>query len=147
MEAKKRMIDADALKEQIQQYHDSLKPRYISKLVDAEIADIQDIIDEQPTVASDPAADLVAFAEDVAHQFGYYGQYNGRLHIMHMGLSTLEWAFDILGWENPHPAPEYECEIDGCHEYATIGTPTTDGYKYMCGKHYNEWREKDAKTD
>lgn len=84
------------------------------------------------------------FAEDVACQFGYYGQYNGRLHIGHGGLSTLEQAFDILGWENPHPVPEFECEIDGCHEHATCGTPTADGYKRMCGMHY---RKHSAKMD
>lgn len=84
------------------------------------------------------------FAEDVAYQFGYYGQYNGRLHIGNGGLSTLEWAFDILGWENPHPVPECECEIDGCHEHATCGSPTKDGYKRMCGRHM---LEKTAQAD
>ena len=84
------------------------------------------------------ANDLEEFAEDVAYQFGYYCQNKGRLHITHGGLSTLEWAFDILGWENPHPVPECECEIDGCHEHATCGTPTKDGYKRVCGKHFRE---------
>ena len=82
--------------------------------------------------------DMRAFAEDVACQFGYYCQNGGRLHITHGGLSTLEWAFDILGWENPHPVPEFECEIDGCHEHASCGAPTNDGYKRMCGKHCRE---------
>ena len=88
--------------------------------------------------------DMREFAEDVAYQFGYYGQYKGRLHIMHGGLSTLEWAFDILGWDNPHPAPEYECEIDGCSEYATCGVPTADGYKRMCGRHYRVRKVEDG---
>lgn len=88
--------------------------------------------------------DMRAFAEDVACQFGYYCQNGGRLHITHGGLSTLEWAFDILEWENPHPVPEFECEIEGCHEHATCGTPTKDGYKRMCGKHY---RNHCAKMD
>ena len=88
------------------------------------------------------ANDLVEFAEDVAYQFGYYCQNKGRLHITHGGLSTLEWAFDILGWENPHPVPECECEIDGCHEYATCGTQTKDGYKRVCGKHFMEIQEE-----
>lgn len=48
--ANKRLIDANALKSQITRYHTSLTPRYISKLVDAEIGDIIDIIDEAPTV-------------------------------------------------------------------------------------------------
>lgn len=78
------------------------------------------------------------FARDVAYQFGYYCQNRGRLHITHGGLSTLEEAFDILGWENPHPVLECECEIDGCHEHATCGSPTADGYKRMCGRHMRE---------
>ena len=87
------------------------------------------------TVEAVKVADMKEFAEDVVYQFGYYCQKNGRLHITHGGLSTLEWAFDILGWENPRPVPEFECEIDGCHEHATCGTPTKDGYKRMCGRH------------
>ena len=86
--------------------------------------------------------DLIEFAKDVAYQFGYYCQNKGRLHITHGGLSTLERAFDILGWENPHPVPECECEIAGCHEYATCGTPTKDGYKRLCYKHWKEIQEE-----
>ena len=85
---------------------------------------------------ADSKADMREFARDVAYQFGYYCQNGGRLHITHGGLSTLEQAFDILSWENPHPVPECECEIDGCHEHATCGTPTADGYKRVCGKHF-----------
>ena len=50
MANEKRLIDAYALKNQITRYHMSLTPRYISKLVDAEIGDVIDIIDETPTV-------------------------------------------------------------------------------------------------
>ncbi|MGN1367388.1 MAG: hypothetical protein ACI4WX_00840 [Aristaeellaceae bacterium] len=49
-----RLIDADVLKQKITKFHAGLKPRYISKLVDAEIADIQDIIDETQTVDAEP---------------------------------------------------------------------------------------------
>lgn len=80
-------------------------------------------------------ADMREFAEDVVYQFGYYCQNGGRLHITHGGLSTLEHAFDILGWKNPHPVPECECQIEGCYEHATCGTHTADGYKRVCGKH------------
>ena len=50
MATEKRLIDANALKSQITRYHMSLTPRYISKLVDAEIGDVIDIIDEAPIV-------------------------------------------------------------------------------------------------
>lgn len=96
---------------------------------------------KQPTVDAVEVSDMREFAEDVAYQFGYYCQYGGRLHITHGGLSTLEQAFDILGWKNPHPVPECECEIDGCHEHATCGAPTNDGYKRMCGRHYRERKD------
>ena len=72
-------------------------------------------IDKLPTVDAVEVADMKEFAEDVAYQFGYYCQNGGRLHITHGGLSTLKWAFNILGWDNPHPVPECECQIDGCH--------------------------------
>lgn len=98
---------------------------------------VSGVLEEIPAVDAVEMDDMREFAEDVVYQFGYYCQNGGRLHITHGGLSTLEWAFDILGWENPHPVPECECEIDGCHEHATCGTPTANGYKRMCGKHFH----------
>ena len=44
------MIDEKKLIEEIDKYHDGLKPKYISRLVEAEILDIIDIIAEQPKV-------------------------------------------------------------------------------------------------
>lgn len=90
------------------------------------------------TVSEAVMDDMREFARDVAIQFGYYCKHKGRLHIYHGGLSTLEWAFNILGWEEPHPVPECECEIEGCYEHATCGTPTDDGYKFVCHKHFRE---------
>ena len=68
------------------------------------------------------------------------------LYISTGGLSTLERAFDILGWNDPHPVPECECEVPGCHEYANCGTPTKDGYKRVCGKHFAELTHKEAEA-
>lgn len=31
------------------------------------------------------------------------------------------------------------CMFAGCFEVATCGTPTSDGYQHLCGKH---WRSK-----
>ena len=84
------------------------------------------------------------FAEDVAYQFGYYFPIKDMLHISTGGLSTLESAFDILGWNDPHPVPECECEVPGCHERANCGTPTKDGYKRVCGKHFAELTREEA---
>ena len=71
--------------------------------------------------------EIKGFAEDVAYQFGYYFPIKDILYISTGGFSTLEWAFRILGWNDPHPVPECECEVPGCHEYANCGTQTKDG--------------------
>lgn len=76
------------------------------------------------------------FAEDVIRQFGYHGSVNGRPAYTAGGLSTLEEAFRIVEWDDPHPAPECECQEEGCHEWATGGRPTPDGYKRLCGRHF-----------
>lgn len=88
------------------------------------------------------------FAEDVIRQFGYHGSVNGRPAYTAGGLSTLEDAFRVVGWDDPHPAPECECEEEGCHEWATGGRPTPDGYKWLCSKHYwmHEAREEAAEA-
>ena len=86
------------------------------------------------------------FAEDAAYQFGYYFPIKDMLYISTGGLSTLERAFDILGWNDPHPVPECECEFPGCHEHATCGTPTKDGYKRVCGKHFAELYRDEAEA-
>lgn len=53
------------------------------------------------------------------------------------GSSALEEAFEALGWENPHPAPEAECDEPGCHQQATCGWPdSAGGYRRTCGEHY-----------
>ena len=90
--------------------------------------------------------EIKEFAEDVAYQFGYYFPIKDILYISTGGLSTLEWAFRILGWNDPHPVPECECEFPGCHEHATCGTPTKDGYKRVCGKHFAELTREEAEA-
>ena len=89
---------------------------------------------------------IKGFAEDVAYQFGYYFPIKDILYISTGGLSTLEWAFRILGWNDPHPVPECECEFPGCHEYANCGTLTKDGYKRVCGKHFAELTREEAEA-
>jgi hypothetical protein len=58
------------------------------------------------------------------------------------GLSALEDAFEVLGWESPHPAPEMTCDEPGCWEFASCGWPTrpggtgqNGGYRRTCGDH------------
>ena len=90
--------------------------------------------------------EIKEFAEDVAYQFGYYFPIKYILYLSTGGLSTLELAFRILGWNDPHPVPECECEFPGCHKHATCGTPTKDGYKRVCGKHFAELAREEAEA-
>ena len=130
--ATERLIDANALLAKFERIAQK------SGIPHFTLDEIADEINEADAVEVD---DMREFAKDVVYQFGCYWVNGGRLHITHGGLSTLEWAFDILGWDDPHPVPECECEIDGCHEHATCGAPTNDGYKRMCGKHCRERRK------
>lgn len=98
--------------------------------------------------------EVMFFVKDVAVQFGHKVVYDGRLYISTEGHSLLERAFEILGWDDPHPFPEGECRMEGCHEYATCAVPTENGYMFVCVKCYRtiEARkildaEKDATND
>ncbi len=61
------------------------------------------------------------------------------------GLSALEGAFSVLGWKDPYPCPENKCKYGKCKEWATCGTPTKNGYKRVCFKHY-QIIEKEEKS-
>lgn len=76
--------------------------------------------------------------EDLVRQFAYETVHDGVPSLSNGGLSTLEGAFAVLGWQSPHPCPEAACEAPGCSEWATCGTPTPDGYRRLCGTHYRE---------
>lgn len=82
--------------------------------------------------------------EDLVRQFAYQGERDGVPVYFTGGLSVLEGAFSVLGWNDPHPAPEMACERPGCNTWATCGTPTPDGYKRLCYDHYRE--VKDAQS-
>jgi hypothetical protein len=81
---------------------------------------------------------LTSALEGMAEQFAYEGKSRGWPAIHTGGLSALEEAFDVLGWTDPHPVPYRKCQKPRCREFASCGTPTPDGYKRLCGKHYQE---------
>ena len=74
------------------------------------------------------------FAEAVARQWGYVS----NRHIWTGGLSTLEEAFAILGWDDPHPLPEGDplaCDEPGCDKASSSGWPSASGYRHTCHEH------------
>jgi hypothetical protein len=72
--------------------------------------------------------------EDMVDQFAYPLDEPPR--ITTGGLSALEHAFDVLGYSDPKEVPGRECQIEGCKKTATCGTPTPNGYKRVCLKHF-----------
>jgi hypothetical protein len=74
--------------------------------------------------------------EDLLFQFAYRGVKDGRLVLTTGGLSALEGGFAWLGWDDPKPIPEFECQAEGCHKDATTGRPTPEGYKRLCFEHF-----------
>ena len=121
-----RLIDADALIEEIKNYHNSLKPRYATKLVDAEILDIIDIIRERSQffewipcsemLPNDLENVLVCFEYDKCDPLGYR---IGRSQRIGVGCTFEgEWArvdgvingwreLDVVAWQ-PLPQPYRE---------------------------------------
>jgi hypothetical protein len=56
--------------------------------------------------------------EGMVRQFAYWSEGGGGCWTA--GLSALEDAFDALGWEDPHPAPEARCDEPGCMKRADL---------------------------
>ena len=78
---------------------------------------------------------LESALEGMVYQFAYSGDNPATLRTG--GLSALEEAFGVLGWTDPKPVPDLECDSEGCHKTATCGVPTKDGYKRLCLLHYD----------
>lgn len=81
--------------------------------------------------------------EGMVCQFAYWASPAGGYGTG--GLSALEEAFDVLGWDDPHPAPEARCDEPGCMERADCGWPTrpggtglNGGYRRTCFEH-SKW--------
>lgn len=74
--------------------------------------------------------------EGLLWQFGIRGMEDGKRMLWAGGLSALEDAFEVLGWDDPHFVEDQGCEHPGCVKWATCGTPTPDGYKRLCGEHF-----------
>ena len=75
-------------------------------------------------------------------QFGYRGVKNGKPMVWTGGLSALEEAFEVLGWDDPHYLPDadgYTCEIVGCMKEPTCGMPWGDLYLSICSDHHRDY--------
>lgn len=75
--------------------------------------------------------------EDMCYQFAYDGTRDGGPTLTTGGLSALEGAFRLLGWEDPHPIPHARCDEPGCPQRAACGWPDKNNrYRRTCTEHY-----------
>ncbi len=104
--------------------------------VEEEVATMARLLREKDTQIAALTAErgeARAAVEDLCHQFAY--DYGGPT-LGTGGLSALEGAFSVLGWDDPHPIPGSKCAEATCGKRASCGTPTPEGYKWFCGDHY-----------
>lgn len=76
----------------------------------------------------------------MCYQFGYWSDSVGGIGTG--GLSALEYAFEQLGWEDPHPVPEMRCRVPGCMKQISVGWPCAEHrYHQTCGDHYRSMKD------
>lgn len=86
--------------------------------------------------------------EDMCGQFAYWSDAKGGYCTG--GLSVLEEAFELLGWDDPQVHKAAQCDEPRCKKQATCGAPTKAGYRRTCSKHmpkpgpYSKEEEEDA---
>lgn len=84
-------------------------------------------------------AELRALREalaDMAWQFGYRTTISGAAALHTGGVSALERAFALLGWDDPYMAPDSsQCDINNCHDWSSSGLLWGDLYLWLCSEH------------
>lgn len=80
--------------------------------------------------------ELEAGLKSMVVQFAYWSEKDGG-GLWCGGLSALEEAFDLLGFNGFWKRNDLACQFEGCSERADCGTPQDDGpYLWLCQKHY-----------
>ena len=82
----------------------------------------------------------LAALEHMTWQFAHRGVKGGKSVLHTGGLSALEEAFHVLGWEDPHYVEDTDgviCDVEGCAEFTTNqGCNWKDqGYWCLCSEH------------
>jgi len=102
---------------------------------------------------SDMADVLHEALVDMVYQFAYRGMQDNKRIFMTGGLSALEGAFYVLGWDDPHfVGDEHGCEIAGCERWSGcvgayprslakpgLESPSMIGFGFLCSEHSSTW--------
>lgn len=86
--------------------------------------------------------ELIECIEGLAYQYGMQMDGIGIPLLSSGAISAMEYAFEVLGWPDPKPMKESECDYPDCHQWANCGTPTKNGYKMCCYKHFKVYNSQ-----
>lgn len=76
--------------------------------------------------------------EELARQFG--GWHSGKGGYTTNGLSALEFAFEVLGWDDPHIDKKSRCDEPGCKKQINCGWNDSKGKRRRtCSQHYERF--------
>jgi hypothetical protein len=98
--------------------------------------------------------------EDMVDQFAYRCSDGQRRWFTTGGLSALEHAFAVLGWDDPHYVEDGACEIAGCEQWSTcvgayprsLARPDAKadtamvGFGFLCSPHMSKWNGPKAES-
>lgn len=77
--------------------------------------------------------------EDMLGQFAYHVTKDGKPCFTTGGLSALEFAFDVMGWDDPHYVDESNtCDVEGCFEWYSAQLHWDGMYCLICSEHAHQ---------
>lgn len=112
---------------------------------DGHLADCIDQLTDLCAALEQENKELRDAVEGLCWQFGHRTVIDGK-PCLHSGcLSDMEYAFRLMGWDDPHfysEAEQYQlcCEIDGCFESSSCGVHWGNEKPYLrlCSNHFLE---------
>ncbi len=84
---------------------------------------------------------------DMCYQFAHKGISDGKACLSSMGLSTLEDAFIVLGWNDPNfdIPEECLCEVKECQRWMKGWVSDEVGHYRVCDVHEKDWVGREIK--
>lgn len=85
----------------------------------------------------------------VVWQFGYRGVRSGQAIISTGGLSALEEAFDVLGWDDPHIVDDESilCDVLNCPDFMSAQLHWNGVYSRICSNHSRQLHQNTTRPE